>query len=381
MKLALIVPGGVDRSGREKVIPVLLGLIERLARRHQVLVVALEQEREWSRYTLRGATVVNLGEVSGAGRLGRWLARFRGLLRTLRQEGGHFDILHALWLRGPGSLAVAAGQWLGIPVVTSVGGGELMRLPEIGYGGQTNWLAKLETAFVTRRADAVTAPSHYSLQPLGARRRDALWLPWSVDTRLFDSPVERPPGPPWHLLNVASLNAVKDHATLLRAVRIVLDRCQGVQLDVIGEDTLGGAIERLSAELKLGEAVKFHGFKTQEEIAPFYRRAHLYVQSSRHESMGASVLEAAAAGVPTVGTAVGLVAELAPSAALAVPIGDAPTLAKGILSLLQDPQQRESLGHAAQAFARRHDADWTAAEFEKIYARLARGRGTAANAA
>jgi glycosyltransferase involved in cell wall biosynthesis len=295
------------------------------------------------------------------------------VIRALRQEGGRFNIVHAFWLRAAGSLAVAAGQWLGVPVVVSVGGGELVWMPEIGYGGQTNWLAKLETAFVTRRADAVTAPSRQSLQPLAARRRDAQWLPWSVDTRHFEAPVERPPGPPWHLLHVASLNPVKDQATLLRALRIVVDRCQGVRLDIIGEDTLNGSIERLAAELKLTGAVRFHGFVPQEEIAAFYRRAHLLVQSSQHESMGAVVLEAAAAGVPTVGTAVGLVAELAPSAGLAAPVGDAQTLADAILSLLQDPERRERLGRAAQAFVRRHDADWTAAEFERIYARLSRG--------
>ena len=60
-------------------------------------------------------------------------------------------------------------------------------------------------------------------------------------------------------------------------------------------------------------------------------------------------------------------------AALAVPVGDAPALADGILSLLQDPERRERLGRAAQAFVRRHDADWTATEFEKIYARLSTG--------
>jgi len=373
MKLALILPGGVDRSGREKVIPVLLELIERLTRRHQVLVVALEQEREWCRYTLRGATVVNVSEVSGGGRPGRWFARFRRLLRTLRQEGGHFDVLHAFWLRGAGSLAVAAGHWLGIPVVVSVGGGELVWLPEIRYGGQGNWLGKLETAFVTRRADALTACSRYSLQPLVARRPDAHWLPWSVDTRLFDVPVERPPGPHWRLLHVASLNRVKDQATLLQALRLVVDRCEGVQLDVIGEDTLGGSIERLAGELSLTEKLRFYGFLTQAALIPFYQRAHLYVQSSLFENTPATVLEAAAAGVPTVRTAVGLAAELAPSAALAVPVGDAEALATGILSLLQDSERRERLGRAAQAFVRPHDADWTAAEFERIYGRLRRG--------
>ena len=34
MKLALVLPGGVDRSGEYRVFPVFMALIERLARRH-----------------------------------------------------------------------------------------------------------------------------------------------------------------------------------------------------------------------------------------------------------------------------------------------------------------------------------------------------------
>ena len=63
MRIALVVPGGVDRSGRQRVVPALLWLVERLARRHEVLVVALEQEPKPACYPLLGAQVVNLGRV------------------------------------------------------------------------------------------------------------------------------------------------------------------------------------------------------------------------------------------------------------------------------------------------------------------------------
>jgi len=163
------------------------------------------------------------------------------------------------------------------------------------------------------------------------------------------------------------------HDLCLRALRLVVDQCERVQLDVIGEDTPDGSIGRLAAALGLTEQVRFHGFLAQDEIVPFYQRTHLYVQSSLFENMPATVLEAAAAGVPTVGTAVGLVAEPAPSAALAVPVGDEQALAEGIISLLQNPELRERFGRAAQGFVRRYDADWTAAEFERTYGRLRRG--------
>ena len=44
MKVALIVPGGVDRSGEYRVIPVLLALMHRLTPYHELHVFALAQE-------------------------------------------------------------------------------------------------------------------------------------------------------------------------------------------------------------------------------------------------------------------------------------------------------------------------------------------------
>lgn len=370
MRVALVVPGGVDRSGRERVIPALLWLIERLARRHELLVVALEQEAEPVRYPLLGAQVVNLGRVDirlpGA-RLG---GRFRRLLAALDQAVP-FDLIHGLWAGQAGLLAGLAGCWRRVPVVVSLGGGELARLPEIGYGGSLEWRGRARIALALHLAGTLTAGSRFALAPLASRYPEAQWVPLGVDAALFDAPVERLPGPPWRLLHVASLNRVKDPETLLRALRRVADRQPGVELDWVGADTLGGEVQRRAEALGLGDNVRFYGFRPVDEIVPLYRRAHLYVQSSRHESQGVAVCEAAAAGVPTVGTAVGLVAELVPDAALAAPVGDPEALAEGILALLADPPRRERLGHAAQAWACAHDADWTVAQFETIYRELA----------
>jgi glycosyltransferase involved in cell wall biosynthesis len=88
--------------------------------------------------------------------------------------------------------------------------------------------------------------------------------------------------------------------------------------------------------------------------------------------MGAAVMEAAAAGVPTVGTDVGIVAEMAPRAAHAVPLRDPQALAKGIVELLDCPERRESLARAAQDFAQTYNADWTCTQFEALYKQVVR---------
>ena len=85
------------------------------------------------------------------------------------------------------------------------------------------------------------------------------------------------------------------------------------------------------------------------------------------------VLEAAAAGLPTVGTRVGHVAELSPHAALAVPPGDAAALARGICCLLEDGTRRREMAAAAKRFADQHDADASAQAFAALYRELLRG--------
>ena len=64
LKLAVVVPGGVDRSGEYRVIPALLALLERLAHDNEVHVFALAQEPEPGEWDLAGARVHNIGSGS-----------------------------------------------------------------------------------------------------------------------------------------------------------------------------------------------------------------------------------------------------------------------------------------------------------------------------
>jgi glycosyltransferase involved in cell wall biosynthesis len=230
--------------------------------------------------------------------------------------------------------------------------------------------SRITMSATLRMASAVSAPSTYVLREATRIRPDIQWIPTGVDTTIFQGSIKRTCGAPWHLLQVAGLNKVKDQETLLRAVRQVVTVCRDITLDCIGVDVLNGRMQALAHDLGIADIVRFHGVLAVDEIAPFYHKAHLFVQSSLHESMGAAVLEASAAGVPIIGTKVGIVAEMAPGAAVAVPVSDPDVLAQGILDVLNDFQRRESLALAAQNFARSYDADWTAAQFEAIYRRL-----------
>jgi glycosyltransferase involved in cell wall biosynthesis len=141
-------------------------------------------------------------------------------------------------------------------------------------------------------------------------------------------------------------------------------------LDVIGEDTLGGAIQRQAAALGLKTDIAFHGFLPHGEMRRWIEAADLLVMSSRHEAGPIVALEAALAGVPTVGTAAGHIADWAPTAAIAVPVGDSNALAEAIARLAGDEDERLRLAQAAQALAIAEDADFTAAALRRLYRSL-----------
>jgi glycosyltransferase involved in cell wall biosynthesis len=188
------------------------------------------------------------------------------------------------------------------------------------------------------------------------------------------APRPRATAHPLRLLHVASLNPVKDQETLLQAARLLLDASHPFRLDVVGEDTMEGRVQTRASQLGLERVVHFHGFLPQDKLRPLVEAADIHLVSSRHEADPTVLLEAAVAGVPTVGTRVGHLLDWAPDAALAVPPGSPAALAEGVLQLALDEPRRMALARAAQRRAVAEDADWTAARVVSIYEEMLEAR-------
>jgi glycosyltransferase involved in cell wall biosynthesis len=364
MRVALVVTGGVDRSARERVIPSLLWFIERQARRCDLAVYALRYHDRPCSYPLLGAMVRDLGRPRGLAR------QYSALVRALKRDGP-FDVIHGYWALPSGLVSVAAGRRLGIPSIVTLDSGELVALPDIGYGLQRVWRQRLAVAATLRHATRLTVCSHDMARLAREHGVAPDVIPIGVDVNLF-TPSDVPDGPPWRLLHVASLNPVKDQRMLLEALRQLVERLPQVHLHIAGEDTIGGEIQAVAQRLGVVQHVTFHGFQSTEALIGLYRGAHLFVLSSRHEAASVAVLEAAACGVATVGTHVGYLADWSPDRALTVAPGDASALADGIAGLLADPPRRRRLAAAARAWTLGHDADFTAAQFDRLYRELSR---------
>lgn len=363
MKIALVIPGGVDRTGEYRVIPVFLALIERLAHIHDVHVFVLHQEAVAAEWDLVGARIHNIGD--------GW-PRLRAIT-AIRAEHRRapFDLVHAIFSGSCSLIAVAAAKLLRIPSLVHIAGGELVALHAIGYGGRQKWKGRLREAVILRCAGIVTAASAPIIDSLRMLGIDAERVPLGVDLQAWPPLEPRPRNAtPARLIHVASLNRVKDQSTLLQALALLARTGLVFEMDIVGVDTLQGEMERLARQLGLERHVRFLGFKTQRELRPIMATADLLVMSSLHEAGPLVLLEAALAGVPTVGTAVGHIAEWAPFAALAVPTEDYAALAGAIHQVLVDEPLRLELAQRAQHRAMLEDADYTVRAFAALYSRL-----------
>jgi glycosyltransferase involved in cell wall biosynthesis len=260
---------------------------------------------------------------------------------------------------------------LRVPSVVSLCGGELAAVAEIGYGGGSSRGGRLLARTALALPMATTAATGWIRgHAMSAGARIDELVPLGADRRRF-TPGERPDDGA-HIVQVASLNAVKDQFLALDAFARLLAVRPDATLALVGVDTMSGAHAAYAAKLGVARSVRLTGFVQPDEVAAVYRSATVHLNTSWHEAGPLAVLEAAMCGVPTVGTRVGHVADLAalPKPAAVAVDHDPDAVAAGVLRLLTDPTERGAIAARAATWANAHDADHTAAAYTAIYRRL-----------
>lgn len=158
------------------------------------------------------------------------------------------------------------------------------------------------------------------------------------------------------ILHVARLVEVKGTRYLILAFAAVAQSQPDAQLVIIGEGPRRGSLEALARSLGLEQRVRFLGALAHAEVLGWMRRAAMLVLPSirtatgRVEGLGMVCLEAAALGVPVIGSRLGGIPEavLDGQTGLLVPERDADGLASAMRSLLGDPAARRRMGGQAR---------------------------------
>lgn len=172
---------------------------------------------------------------------------------------------------------------------------------------------------------------------------------------------------------VGELTKLKGQEDFLRAALLVRDRFAGAHFVVAGLDTSRvqehlASVRQLIKELKLEDRI--HQFGWLDDIAQLYCALDIFVSASHSESFGLAIVEAMACGTPVVATATDGAREIIDDGKVGrlVPIGDTDALAKVMVELLEDSEQRQRLAVTAQARAREFfSLDRMVSETERVY--------------
>lgn len=300
------------------------------------------------------------------------------LIRLLRRERP--EIVHTHTAKA-GALGRVAARIARVPVVVHTFHGHVLS----GYFGRFgSWLAaRIEQclACLTDRVVAVSeqvgddlsrvhgvvAPERLSVIPLGLPlerfldldgRRGELRAELSIDA---SAPI---------VVFLGRMVAVKEPEVALDAWRRVRDSRPDAVLLMVGSGPRKDELE--TAE----DGVRWLGWRRDTDR--LLADADLALLTSRNEGTPVALIEAAAAGVPAVATAVGGVAAVVVDGetGLLRPRGDAAGLAAAILELLSDDERRRRMGDAAREHVRdRFSAQRLVRDLDALYSELLAARG------
>ncbi len=178
------------------------------------------------------------------------------------------------------------------------------------------------------------------------------------------------------ILHVARLVEMKGTRTLIRAFSALPKRHAEVRLVIIGDGPLRRSLQALVRSLGLERRVRFLGALAHAQALAWMRRAAMLVLPSvrtgrgRVEGLGMVLLEAAATGVPVIGSAVGGIPEgiVDGQTGYLVPSRDVAALAARMQELLDDPALRARMGVRGRAFVeRRFDIGRQTERLEALY--------------
>src|SRR5688572_20605383 len=309
------------------------------------------------------------------------LARVRGLRTILRMPLYYWGLIGRI-LRADVVHVFTAAFWPFVLTTTpAVLLGRLFGRPVIlNYrdGRARDHIKYRAVRWILRRATVLAFPSGFLQAVFAEFGFQGVVIPNVVDTDRFSFRARDPLRP--ILLSSRLLeelyaveNTILAHEELRRAV-------PDARLIIVGEGDRRASLERLVAERAI-EGIEFIGRVPHADVAAWFDRTDILVNSSRIDNMPHSLIEAFAAGLPVVTTPSGGIPHIVEHErnGLFVPCDDPPAMAAAVRRLLNDSALAQRLITTA-----RHDSaarySWTAVrrEWSNLYRKLARPAGLGA---
>jgi glycosyltransferase involved in cell wall biosynthesis len=167
---------------------------------------------------------------------------------------------------------------------------------------------------------------------------------------------------------VGRLAAVKRPELALDVFELLAAQHPGLHLAFVGDGEERRGLERRIGGLSGPGAERVHLLGAREDMPVVLADLDAVLLTSRSEGLPVALVEAAAAGLPVVATAVGGVEEVVAHERTGFLGTSAEELAYGLATLLGDAEERRAMGERARLrVARRHAAGHLADRLEELY--------------
>jgi glycosyltransferase involved in cell wall biosynthesis len=282
---------------------------------------------------------------------GRWLVVNRGVRRELN---GADAVLVGGWNQPAFFRATRAGLPYALWVESTA---------RDERRGHLEWLKRRLLASAAGVLVPGTAARDYVVG-LGVDSARIAVAPNAFDLSAFTDAVERarrPHAPT--VLTVARLSPEKDVATLLHAVEGL-----HAELVVVGDGPQARALREAAPA-----NARFAGHATRDELPNRYANADVFALTSRSETWGMALSEAAAAGLPLVATeAVGGAWDLIEEGVngYRVPVGDVAALRNALGKALADEDWRNRAGRRSRELAEQATPERWAEAVERLFSKI-----------
>jgi glycosyltransferase involved in cell wall biosynthesis len=174
---------------------------------------------------------------------------------------------------------------------------------------------------------------------------------------------------------VSVMRPEKGHDVAVEAFREIRRRVPHAHLVVVGDGVQRGLVQAAADELG-GGAIRLLG--ERDDVMRILDASDVLIQPSRAEGLPMALIEAVAAGVPVVATAVGGVPELVDDriGVLLGPVPEAGPLADAVIGLARDDARRARLSVAAhELYERSFTTDAWVARHREVYDEVLARRG------
>lgn len=157
-----------------------------------------------------------------------------------------------------------------------------------------------------------------------------------------------------------------DH--LIRAFDVVRKELPDAILEILGTGDELQELRNLALQLHLDDAVKFHGYVSDEEKIHYLSRAHVAVNTSVKEGWGITNIEANACGTPVVSANVPGLRDSVSSghSGILYDFGNIPQLGSALLHILRHDDERRALSEGAVEWAKRFSWETSAKEMLEL---------------